>query len=208
MRCPSSVASSDRTTPRSCSQARRRPSENGIVTSPSTRGSSSTSASRRSMAAIRSSRPSPVSADTACTSSRRASVRRRAARISGDSASILFQTSISATSSSTPRLSRISPTSPACSSVSGWLMSRTCRIRSASSTSSSVARKAATSCVGRSLMKPTVSDRMILRPLASPSGPGRLIARMVGSRVANSMSLASTSAPVRRLNSVDLPALV
>jgi ribosomal-protein-alanine N-acetyltransferase len=36
-------------------------------------------------------------------------------------------------------------TSAACSAVSGWLMSRTCRIRSADSTSSSVARKAATS---------------------------------------------------------------
>ena len=32
--------------------------------------------------------------------------------------------------------------------------------------------------------------------------------RMVGSSVANTWSLASTSAPVRRLNSVDLPALV
>ena len=44
-------------------------------------------------------------------------------------------------------------------------MSRTCRMRSASITSSSVARKAATSVVGRSEMKPTVSDRMMRRPL-------------------------------------------
>ena len=41
-------------------------------------------------------------------------------------------------------------------------MSRTCRTRSASITSSSVARKAATSVVGRSEMKPTVSDRIAL----------------------------------------------
>ena len=38
-------------------------------------------------------------------------------------------------------------------------------MRSASTTSSSVARKAATSVVGRSEMKPTVSDRMMRRPL-------------------------------------------
>ena len=51
-------------------------------------------------------------------------------------------------------------------------------------------------------MKPTVSERMMRRPLASFSP------RMVGSSVANSMSFASTVAPVSRLNSVDLPALV
>ena len=39
-------------------------------------------------------------------------------------------------------------------------MSRTCRMTSASITSSSVARNAATSMVGRSEIKPTVSDRM------------------------------------------------
>ena len=51
-------------------------------------------------------------------------------------------------------------------------------------------------------MKPTVSDRMMVRPL------GSTIARMVGSSVANSRSLAITAALVSRLNSVDLPALV
>jgi hypothetical protein len=75
-------------------------------------------------------------------------------------------------------------------------------MRSASSTSSSVARKAATSVVGRSEMKPTVSDRITSVP------SGSFTARMVGSSVAKSMSLAITSAPVRRLKSVDLPALV
>jgi hypothetical protein len=51
-------------------------------------------------------------------------------------------------------------------------------------------------------MKPTVSDRITLRP------EGSVTPRIVGSSVAKSMSLASTSAPVMRLNSVDLPALV
>ena len=51
-------------------------------------------------------------------------------------------------------------------------------------------------------MKPTVSDRITVSPC------GSLVARAVGSRVANSMSSANTSAWVRRLNSVDLPALV
>jgi hypothetical protein len=56
--------------------------------------------------------------------------------------------------------------------------------------------------VGRSEMKPTVSDRITSVP------SGSFTARMVGSSVAKSMSLAITSAPVRRLKSVDLPALV
>ena len=56
--------------------------------------------------------------------------------------------------------------------------------------------------VGRSEMKPTVSDRIAEPPC------GSLIRRMVGSRVANSMSAATTSARVSRLNRVDLPAFV
>ena len=51
-------------------------------------------------------------------------------------------------------------------------------------------------------MKPTVSERIALRP------SGSAMARMVGSSVAKSMSLASTPDPVSRLKSVDLPALV
>ncbi len=51
-------------------------------------------------------------------------------------------------------------------------------------------------------MKPTVSERMT-RP---PSGIS--IARIVGSSVAKSMSFAITDEPVRRLKSVDFPALV
>ena len=55
-------------------------------------------------------------------------------------------------------------------------------------TSSSVARNAATSMVGKSEMKPTVSDRMTRNPLGSST------ARNVGSSVANSMSAESTLA--------------
>ena len=66
----------------------------------------------------------------------------------------------SAPSAAMPRSASTASTSCRCASVSGWLMSRTCRIRSASTTSSSVARNAATSVVGRSEMKPTVSDRI------------------------------------------------
>ncbi|GJE15287.1 hypothetical protein FOHLNKBM_6370 [Methylobacterium longum] len=68
--------------------------------------------------------------------------------------------------------------------------------------SSRVARKAAISGVGRSEMKPTVSDRITVSPW------GSLVARAVGSRVANSMSFAVTSARVRALNRLDFPALV
>ena len=64
-----------------------------------------------------------------------------------------------------------SSTSCDCASVSSCETSRTCRITSASITSSSVARNAATSMVGRSEMKPTVSDRMIFMP------PGNCTAR-------------------------------
>ena len=73
---------------------------------------------------------------------------------------------------------------------------------SARATSSSVARKAATSSVGRSEMKPTVSETTIRRPR------GSAILRMVVSRVANKASSAATPAAVSRLNRVDLPALV
>ena len=69
-------------------------------------------------------------------------------------------------------------------SLSGCAASRTCRMTSASATSSSVARNASTSSCGSSLMKPTVSDRMTRRP------DGRRSPRMVGSSVANSWSRA------------------
>src|SRR5438132_14228274 len=87
-------------------------------------------------------------------------------------------------------------------SASSCDTSRTCKIRSASITSSSVARNAATNIVGRSEMNPTVSERMTRNPF------GRSTARKVGSSVANSMSAESTLLWLKRLNRVDLPALV
>ena len=81
-------------------------------------------------------------------------------------------------------------------------MSRTWTTKSAAFTSSRVARNAATSWVGKSDTKPTVSDKIAL------STPGRLICRIVGSSVAKSKSSAITVAPVMRLNNVDFPALV
>ncbi len=51
-------------------------------------------------------------------------------------------------------------------------------------------------------MKPTVSESTIV------SAPGTWIRRSVVSSVANSWSAAYALAPVSRLNSVDLPALV
>jgi hypothetical protein len=56
--------------------------------------------------------------------------------------------------------------------------------------------------LGSSRMKPTVSAMMISR------SRGKRRRRVVGSRVAKSLSSASTSLPVRVLSSVDLPALV
>ncbi|GBF26817.1 hypothetical protein MnTg02_01858 [bacterium MnTg02] len=75
-------------------------------------------------------------------------------------------------------------------------------MRSASITSSSVARNAAISGVGKPEIKPTVSEIIALVP------PGSRISRMVGSSVAKSKSSAGTFAPVSALKSVDLPALV
>ena len=86
--------------------------------------------------------------------------------------------------------------------ASGDETSTTCSTIAASETSSSVARNAFTSVVGRLRMKPTVSLSRAFRR------EGSRMARTVGSRVANSRSSASTPAPVSRLNSVDLPALV
>jgi len=65
-----------------------------------------------------------------------------------------------------------------------------------------VARKAAISSVGRSEMKPTVSESRTLR------FDGSVTERMVGSRVANICDEAYTSDFVTTLNRVLLPAFV
>ena len=128
---------------------------------------------------------------TGCSSSKRAALS-ASSRVTGDSRSILFQTSSMARSDVFTSMSRpcsTFSTSRRWASVSACEMSRTCRIRSASTTSSSVARKAATSMVGRLEMNPTVSDRMMRRP------EGSFTSRMVGSRVAKTWSWARTLGP-------------
>ena len=81
-------------------------------------------------------------------------------------------------------------------------MSTTCSMSAASVSSSSVARNAATSCVGSFWMNPTVSVNSTWFP------DGNRTRRVTGSRVANSLSSTSTSAPVRATIRVLLPALV
>ena len=81
--------------------------------------------------------------------------------------------------------------------------SMTCSSRSASAASASVARNAATRSCGRSRMKPTVSDSTI-GVGARARGPGAAWCRAW--RTAGRRR--SALAPVSRLNSVDLPALV
>ena len=74
---------------------------------------------------------------------------------------------------------------------------------SASITSSSVARKAATSMVGRSEMKPTVSDRIDARAVRQIDG-----AHASGRASRTACRRQHARPAVSRLNSVDLPALV
>ncbi len=90
----------------------------------------------------------------------------------------------------------------ACSSTAGELRSSTWMMRSASVTSSSVARKAATRSVGSFWMNPTVSVSSSSRPAGNSS------LRVVGSSVAKSFCSALTPAPVSTFRSVDFPALV
>ena len=74
-----------------------------------------------------------------------------------------------------PSSPRIAWTSSLCASLSACEMSRTCTITSAARTSSRVARKAEISIVGRSEMKPTVSDRIADPPCGQPDQPhGRI----------------------------------
>src|SRR5262249_21755497 len=138
-------------------------------------------AMRASISRMSRSSPSPVRADTS-TAGRPARSARLASRSrpAASRRSILFHTSMSCSPGSTPSCRSTVSTSCDCASLSSCETSRTCRITSAATTSSSVARKAATSVVGRSEMKPTVSERMIFAPC------GRSSARMVGSSVANS----------------------
>ncbi len=108
------------------------------------------------MARSSSSMPSPVRAETTTAWGSLARIR---AMTAGSAASALFSTMISgircaSTSANTERTAAIWP------SGSGCEPSTTCRMTSASATSSRVERNASTSCVGRFRTKPTVSERV------------------------------------------------
>lgn len=127
------------------------------------------------------------------------------ASTTGSAASILLTTSSSRGSdaSRSPATSRSTwRTASICRCGITSLPSTTCSRRSASTTSSSVDRKASTSWVGRCRTKPTVSVRTTSRP--SVSTP----CRVVGSSVANRAFCTSTPASVSALSRLDLPALV
>src|SRR5215207_8055083 len=115
--------------------------------------------------------------------------------------STLLRTSCSGTWPA-PMSRRTLCTASICCSASAELASTTWSRRSASTTSSSVDWNDSTSWCGRRCTKPTVSEASTVSP------PGRRSWRVVGSRVENSRSSTRTSASVRRLRSVDLPALV
>ena len=150
------------------------------MVAPSLSGTSTSRASRRcrgsrSIASSSWSTPSPVSAETG--TGARARRRREVAALQDAALTrAAARRSCSAPrSSARPPPSSIAPSSlqhrprrrRAGARVSGWAMSRTCTIRSASSTSSRVARKAATRWVGRSETKPTVSEITQSRPSGS-----------------------------------------
>mmetsp|Transcript_18724 Transcript_18724/g.31455 ORF Transcript_18724/g.31455 Transcript_18724/m.31455 type:complete len:208 (-) Transcript_18724:173-796(-) len=194
-RVPLSVKSSWRTDPIRCTSSSRWPAAYGISTSTST-----------IILRMRSSRPtrSSCTPSPVCALMQKVSFRSDATwrRMSGvEAASILFQTVMTGMcSTSIPRST--SRTASASATAMGLETSTMCSSTAASATSSSVALKAATSCVGSFEMNPTVSDTSTSLPA------GRVSLLVVGSRVAKSLSSASTWALVRLLRSVDLPALV
>ena len=174
------------------------------------RASIRVAASRSSIAASSASSPSPVSAETRTgwRSGRDArqpmfSSRRAPCSVKRYRSCSRPRSCGRGSPGSMPSCRSTSSTSCDWASVSSCEMSRTCRMTSASITSSSVARNAATSMVGRSEMKPTVSDRMTARavrqdrPRAGSDRASRTACRPP-----------ARSARVMRLNSVDLPALV
>ena len=126
--------------------------------------------------------PSPLSADT---STGRRSAGWRSARLASARARIGVEPvdlvpdldQARDRSASMPSSPSTFSTSCDCAAVSSCDMSRTCRMTSASITSSSVARNAATSMVGRSEMKPTVSDRMTRLPCGRSTARKRRIER-------------------------------
>ena len=120
-------------------------------------------------------RPAPAAVRAAWRSARLAAARDRRRRAGRSCSRPRSRRALLA--GSMPSWRSTSSTSCDCASVSSCDTSRTCRITSASITSSSVARKAATSMVGRSEMKPTVSDRMTRAPCGRSTARKRRIER-------------------------------
>src|SRR5215207_9983645 len=193
-RLPPSACTSTNTSPSRCSAATTSPRSYG--TSNSTIGASDLNrAARVSKSTVT---PSPVTADTSIA---RGCAARRNFTSSASATSTLLRTSCSGTWPA-PMSRRTLCTASICCSASAELASTTWSRRSASTTSSSVDWNDSTSWCGRRCTKPTVSEASTVSP------PGRRSWRVVGSRVENSRSSTRTSASVRRLRSVDLPALV
>ena len=101
-----------------------------------------------------------------------------------------------------PKSDSIFSTESICCSNLGFDISTMCRSKSASSSSSSVALKAAKMSLGRSRIKPTVS--VIITSLSL----GNLSRLLAVSSVANILSSTNVLLLVRLLSNVDLPALV
>mmetsp|Transcript_166 Transcript_166/g.628 ORF Transcript_166/g.628 Transcript_166/m.628 type:complete len:233 (-) Transcript_166:1238-1936(-) len=146
--------------------------------------STRTSATRTSVscsACTRESMPNPVVADVATAPAALASL----CNASGSliDASALFHT-VTRGMSLAPNSARTASTAATCAPLRGEDTSTTCTSIVESTISSRVARKAATSSVGKFWMKPTVSVTRTSFPL----GSGNL--RVVGSRVAKSWSSA------------------
>mmetsp|Transcript_17835 Transcript_17835/g.41146 ORF Transcript_17835/g.41146 Transcript_17835/m.41146 type:complete len:233 (-) Transcript_17835:4-702(-) len=152
----------------------------------------------------KSSIPSPDSADTATVSSANAASYLYISASSSSRRSILFRT-LTTGFSARPMSVNTARTARSCFSHEGLATSITCTNTSASSTSSNVARNAATRFVGNFWMKPTVS---VKRNSGCVDSPGSLTFRVVGSNVANSMLSAITPALVKLLRTLDFPALV
>ena len=208
---PSFVNTSLRTDPlfRSCDAAlaaAASPKGNSSLTLCFARASESLAAT----AFLRSSSPSPVAAETHTVSRSPVLVAASAlaaslapAPLLESAASTLFQATTVGAPSATPISRRTRATVDDCAAAAGCETSTTWTKRSAAAASSSVARNAATSCVGSFWMNPTVSVSSAALP---PGKPGRRL--VVGSSVANGASSASAVAPVKALSRLDLPALV
>mmetsp|Transcript_8229 Transcript_8229/g.16481 ORF Transcript_8229/g.16481 Transcript_8229/m.16481 type:complete len:259 (-) Transcript_8229:456-1232(-) len=148
--------------------------------------------------------PSPVLALTAAARGSIAASTLRFSRCSAVSKSILLKTRTRGLSPQ-PSSSSTADTAAQCLNHTGLLPSTTSTRTSLARTSSRVALKAATRVVGSFWMKPTVSVRItsgwVLRP-------GSCTLLVVGSRVAKSMSSASTFDDVSLLSRLLFPAFV